>query len=150
MSDKVNEAISTLVNMQKDSDFGVDLIFAHGGVADMQAVCHTLARNAGWWDRHEAMAAAGFETESFVTKHDLIHSELSEALEGLRKGKNDDHLPHRKAVEVELADAVIRIMDLAGAMELDLAGAIVEKLAYNLQRADHKTENRNADGGKKF
>ena len=51
---------------------------------------------------------------------------------------------------MELADAVIRIMDLAGAMGLDLAGAIVEKLAYNQTRADHKTENRNADGGKKF
>ena len=80
----------------------------------------------------------------------LIHSEISEALEGGRKGKMDDHLPHRYAVEVELADALIRIFDTAGAMKLDLAGAVIEKLAYNQQRADHKPENRFAEGGKAF
>jgi NTP pyrophosphatase (non-canonical NTP hydrolase) len=78
----------------------------------------------------------------------LIHSEVSEALEGVRKDTADTHLPHRKAVEVELADAMIRIFDLAGQMDLDLAGAILEKLAYNQQRADHKPEARNAIGGK--
>lgn len=29
-------------------------------------------------------------------------------------------------------------------------GAVVEKLAYNAQRADHKPENRAKEGGKKF
>ena len=62
----------------------------------------------------------------------------------------DDKLPHRKMVEVELADAVIRIFDLAGAMEMDLGGALVEKLVYNTSREDHKKENREAAGGKKF
>ena len=37
-------------------------------------------------------------------------------------------------VEVELADAVIRIADLAGALGLDLGGAIAEKLEYNRNR----------------
>jgi NTP pyrophosphatase (non-canonical NTP hydrolase) len=80
----------------------------------------------------------------------LIHSEVSEALEGQRKNKQDDHLPHRKAIEVELADAIIRICDTAGYLGLDLGGAYVEKLAYNAQRADHKLENRAAPGGKAF
>jgi hypothetical protein len=52
--------------------------------------------------------------------------------------------------EVELADAVIRIFDLAGAYNMDLAGAIAEKLAYNQQRADHKPENRAKAGGKAY
>lgn len=80
----------------------------------------------------------------------LVHSEVSEALEGYRKGLPDDKLPHREMVEVELADAVIRICDLVGYLGLDLGGAIREKMEYNLHRADHKIENRKAEGGKKI
>ena len=43
----------------------------------------------------------------------LIISELSEALEGERKNLQDDKLPHRKMAEVEMADVVIRTLDLA-------------------------------------
>jgi hypothetical protein len=53
-------------------------------------------------------------------------------------------------IEVELADALIRILDLAGALHLDLAGAVQEKLAYNAVREDHKVENRKAEGGKSY
>lgn len=80
----------------------------------------------------------------------LVHSEISEAMEGHRKNLKDDHLPHRKMIEVELADAVIRICDLAGYLGLDLGGAVAEKRAYNANRADHKLENRMKDGGKAF
>lgn len=74
---------------------------------------------------------------------------MSEACEGVRKGIQDDKLPDRPMIEVELADAVIRILDLCGHENLDLAGAIQDKLEYNASRADHKLENRLADGGKK-
>ena len=80
----------------------------------------------------------------------LMHSELSEALEGVRKDKMDEHIPHRTSVEVELADCLIRIFDFAGGFGLDLQGAYEEKMAYNAKRADHRRENRLADGGKKF
>lgn len=80
----------------------------------------------------------------------LIHSEISECLEGVRKGLMDTHLPHRSMEEVELADAVIRIFDYAGAHGLDLHGAYTEKMAYNASRQDHKPENRAVPGGKKF
>lgn len=80
----------------------------------------------------------------------LMHSELSEALEGWRKNLMDDHLPHRKMIEVELADAVIRILDTAEAEGLDLGGAIQEKFAYNQNRADHKVENRKKENGKRI
>jgi NTP pyrophosphatase (non-canonical NTP hydrolase) len=80
----------------------------------------------------------------------LMVSEIAEAMEGDRKGLQDDHLPGRKMVEVELADCVIRILDYAAGFGLDVGGAIEDKLEYNKHRADHKIENRLKDGGKKY
>lgn len=62
----------------------------------------------------------------------------------------DDKLSHRKMLEVELADTVIRVCDLAGGLELDLGGAIAEKLAFNTQRPDHKLDHRQGSGGKSY
>jgi len=80
----------------------------------------------------------------------LMHSELSEALEGERKDLMDDHLPHRRMAEVELADAIIRILDYSGEFGYDLQGAFDEKMAYNAMRLDHTHEARVLSGGKKF
>lgn len=80
----------------------------------------------------------------------LTVSELAEAMEGHRKNLPDDKLPHRKMFEVELADAVIRILDIAGGLGLDLHGAYVEKMKYNAVRADHSTEHRKSEHGKKY
>jgi hypothetical protein len=52
--------------------------------------------------------------------------------------------------EVELADAIIRILDEAARQGYDVAGALAEKFVYNQSREDHKLENREKEGGKKF
>jgi len=80
----------------------------------------------------------------------LIVSEIAEAMEGHRKGLKDDHLPSRPMIEVELADAVIRIFDIAAGLKLDLGGAYVEKMSYNQTRKDHTVEARLAEGGKAY
>ena len=115
-------------------------------VNEIVFTAHAASVNAGWWrdtdidgDRHVVPA-----------KICLMHSELSEAMEAHRKDLMDDHLPHRKGIEVELADALIRIADLAGAMGLDLGSAVIEKMEYNAKRADHKLSNRSKVGGKAY
>ena len=72
----------------------------------------------------------------------LMHSELSEALEADRKDLMDDKLTHRKGLEVELADAVIRIMDFTQGKDMDLDNTIAEKLAYNTTRPYLHGENK--------
>lgn len=79
----------------------------------------------------------------------LMHSELSEMLEGERKNLMDSHLPHRKSAEVEIADLLIRAFDYAGKFGFDLDGAVAEKWPImrndwttNLRRAWPKAERR--------
>jgi len=116
----------------------------------IQCICHEASKSAGWW--HDLRTSEPIIERPHVVgeKLMLVVSEVAEAMEGHRKNLMDDKLPHRKMVEVELADAVIRIADLAGALGLDLGGAIAEKLAYNAVRPDHKREARLAEGGKAY
>lgn len=117
--------------------------------------------NSLFKDIHEANVKSGWWTnphtgESILEKRNigeilmLIVSEVAEAMEGHRKNLPDDKLPHRSMFEVELADVIIRIGDLAGAKGMDIGGAIMEKLVYNASRADHKIENRIKAGGKTY
>ena len=80
----------------------------------------------------------------------LVHSEISEALEGLRKDLKDDHLPQYDMFAVELADAIIRILELAGAFNIPIGNIMMEKLEYNSKRADHTRKHRSGTNGKKF
>ena len=112
-----------------------------------QDYCHGIAKECGWWNDPVTGVPVQRNTGELIC---LMHSELSEAMEGARKNLMDDHLPGRKMLEVELADTIIRILDFAGANDLDIGGALAEKLAYNANRADHKPEHRAGENGKKF
>lgn len=82
----------------------------------------------------------------------LIHSEISEALEGERKNLMDDKLPEYPMAAVEIVDAMIRQLDyLAGIHpEIDIQAVFDAKMAYNAKREDHKHEARLIAGGKQF
>jgi len=100
--------------------------------------------NIQWWKDKDGNPISRNKGELLC----LIHSEISEAMEGERKNLQDDKLPHRLMAEVELADALIRIFDYARAFGYDLEGAYQEKRACNKQREDHKIEARMRAGGK--
>lgn len=141
----------------------------HAG-STLQQACHGASHSAGWWAhrgsatdlakliRGELLEVPGLGREwmplvigALVSQKLMLSvSELAEAMEGHRKGLKDDKLPHRSMLEVELADTVIRVFDLAGALDMDLGGAIAEKMAFNAQRPDHKPEARAAIGGKAY
>jgi len=110
------------------------------GIRQAQELAHRTASDAGWYKNAD---------RNFGEVVALMHSELSEALEAHRKSLMDDKLPHRSGIEVEFADCIIRILDTAAALGLDVAGAVIEKNRYNMTRADHKLSAR-AAGGKKY
>ncbi len=115
---------------------------------------HSKNIEAGWWndpETGESLLNHKFTPYVVGTKLMLTVTELAEATEGYRKDLMDDKLPHRKMVDVEIADTIIRLLDLAGAVGCeDLGGIIEEKRDFNSVRPDHKAENRVKTGGKKF
>lgn len=73
-------------------------------LVELQNKIHQQNRELGWWD----------QPRQFSTFVCLFHSELSEAMEGDRKGLMDDHLTQYPMFQVELADFVIRCLDWLG------------------------------------
>lgn len=101
---------------------------------DLSLDIHKIAISKGWWEKERN------DGELIA----LMHEELSEGLSGLRHGNPpSDHIPQFSAIEEELADAVIRILDMGQARNYRIAQAIIAKMAFNETRA-HK------HGGKKF
>jgi NTP pyrophosphatase (non-canonical NTP hydrolase) len=99
---------------------------------ELQIDCHYLAREKGFWVEGEERNVPEMLA--------LIHSEISEALEEYRKGSDTEEVYYRdtdgkpEGFGVELADAVIRILDLAEGLQINLADRIREKLEFNRTR----------------
>ena len=81
-------------------------------IDELSAEIYQQNKVAGWWDDPDRCVFQCLQ---------LVSTELAEATEGERKGLMDDHLPHRKMGEVELADALIRLFDLAGRYEWEFS-----------------------------
>jgi len=118
------------------------------GIDHMVQMCHAAAQR--WWTDPATGVDLRHNPLMFPTKAALIMTEIAESIEGDRCSKMDDHLPQYPMRAVELADAVIRIGDLAGAYGIPLGEIVVAKMAYNAQRSDYKAEVRAAAGGKKY
>ena len=87
---------------------------------------HEMAKSKGFWpdgqNRNKGELIA------------LMHSELSECLEAIRKPKADHHVPEFSNEAIELADCVIRIMEYAAGFGIDLGSAIEAKSRFNNTR----------------
>ena len=85
---------------------------------------HANAREKGFWDTERS------DGELIA----LMHSELSEGLEALRKGLDSDHLPGFLGIEEEMADVIIRVLDYCAGRGLRIESAITAKMHYNRTR----------------
>jgi NTP pyrophosphatase (non-canonical NTP hydrolase) len=105
------------------------------GIASLQKLCYAIAAEHGFHDNETP------GTVPVAEKLCLIHSELSEALEAHRDPKAMamgllHFAPNGKpeGVAAELADVVIRVLDLAESLNIDLHHAITAKCYYNETR----------------
>jgi NTP pyrophosphatase (non-canonical NTP hydrolase) len=99
---------------------------------------------AGFWEqsdltyeiliRNDPKLAAKYIVDLKLSKMALISSEVSEAVEAIRKDTMDDKITDMSGEVVELADVVIRILDYCGKYDLPLGEAIKRKRDYNLTR----------------
>jgi NTP pyrophosphatase (non-canonical NTP hydrolase) len=92
----------------------------------LRDLCFRNAVSKGWHDRHDKN-----DPQTFPTLLCLVHSEVSEALEAYRAG----FAPHTIEVPSELADIIIRVMDLCGLYGIDIDKAVKKKLQYNESRS---------------
>lgn len=119
-----------------------------GFIHRLEVLSKTIHRdNHKWWHDLETDEPLDRNVGELLM---LAVSELSEGMEVHRKGLQDDKLPHRPMLEVELADCIIRCLDTGQGLNLDVPGALVEKMIYNRTREDHQKEARLRDGGKKY
>lgn len=114
---------------------------------DYAKLCHKA--NAKWWKNIDTGEPLKRNKGELLA---LIHSEISECLEGERKNLMDDKLPQYPMAQVELVDALIRIFDYFQGLhpDCDIQAIFEAKMAYNATREDHTHEARKIAGGKQF
>lgn len=100
---------------------------------DLRDRVHSLAVSKGWYEDLDDV-----EDPTWLgARLALVHSEVSEALECVRTGDRDirfreDGKP--EGLPIELADALIRILDTCGALGIDVVRAVELKHRYNATR----------------
>ena len=94
------------------------------GLDALSAVLHETAREKGFWD-------GDYNHDKVGNKLALVHSEVTEVLEAIRKSQGSE-----KVVE-EIADVIIRLLDVYAAMRNE------EAVLHSLDETLHKKMEKN-------
>ena len=113
---RLNLALGNQVNSHDIvSEYGLDAL---------AAVLHETAREKGFWD-------GDYNHDKIGNKLALVHSEVTEVLEAIRKSQGSE-----KVVE-EIADIIIRILDVYAAMRNE------EQVLHSLDEVLHSKMEKN-------
>jgi NTP pyrophosphatase (non-canonical NTP hydrolase) len=99
-------------------------------IEEMAFAIHSNAIDKGFWEPN----TPDNHTVFYLKQLAMVHSEVSEVLEAIRKEKGED------VVVEEMADILIRLFDLWAGMQRDgavstlLTDALVAKVAVNTER----------------
>ena len=119
--------MSEILDVQEEREYIFRNIFNH-----FQKKAHENAVNKGFWPDLGSSEAADYQ---YAAKVALIHSEASELLETIRhRNPQSRKIPDFTSIEEELADIVIRVMDMAGKQDWRVGEAIIAKMTYNASR----------------
>ena|SRR5688500_626006 len=104
-----------------------------------QTKCYEISSAHGFHEDDATGDDIKLERWQFTSSLCRVHSEVSEAQDWVQRGKSfteiwlvDGKKP--EGVPIELADAIIRIADMAATYGIDLADAINLKMEYNMTR----------------
>ena len=119
-----------MVNRLTDVLTGEEIANISGALSSLSRAMHMISVDSGFWDGELLDGVDRNDAEAIA----LMHSELSEALEALRKPGPDKHCPEFNALDVEFADLLIRLFDFCGGRHIDIAGSLLAKAEFNCTR----------------
>ena len=123
---------------------------AYMSMEDWQTFIQEWAKSKGWWEGFKGgnVGKSASVTQDVqrdannyvASKLCLVHTEVSEAMEALRDGDMELRIGEGgkpEGFESELADVIIRVLDLAEALGMDMGKTMAAKMKYNETR-EHK------------
>jgi NTP pyrophosphatase (non-canonical NTP hydrolase) len=101
-------------------------ILTEYGLDALSAMLHEIAKEKGFWDGE-------YTHDKIGNKLALVHSEVTEVLEAIRKSKGSEYI-----VE-EMADVIIRLLDVYAAMRNE------EQILHSLDEVLESKINKNKE-----